>query len=112
MVDGVQTGSPETDTTTRRTIHPDGSQDSRLHIIGIPTHAQMPDTTISPMPGTDPLMLQETDHKHQLRHPPLVVRHNIAGHAGEFPGQHADGDNKSFGVQILRYKTVVRGLCQ
>lgn len=46
---------------TRRTIRPDGSQDSRLHIIGIPTHAQMPDTTISPMPGTDPIMLQETD---------------------------------------------------
>ncbi|WP_455006076.1 FAD/NAD(P)-binding protein [Corynebacterium propinquum] len=62
VVDGVETGSPETDTTTRRTIHPDGVQDSRLHIIGIPTHAQMPDTTISPMPGTDPLMLQETDH--------------------------------------------------
>ena len=61
VVDGAQTGSPETDSNTRRTIHPDGSQDSRLHIIGIPTHAQMPDTTISPMPGTDPLMLQETD---------------------------------------------------
>lgn len=68
VVDGVQTGSPETDTTTRRTIHPDGSQDSRLHIIGIPTHAQMPDTTISPMPGTDPLMLQETDHTARSLH--------------------------------------------
>lgn len=68
VVDGVETGSPETDTTTRRTIHPDGSQDSRLHIIGIPTHAQMPDTTISPMPGTDPLMLQETDHTARSLH--------------------------------------------
>ena len=68
VVDGVQTGSPETDTTTRRTIHPDGVQDSRLHIIGIPTHAQMPDTTISPMPGTDPLMLQETDHTARSLH--------------------------------------------
>lgn len=60
-IDGVEQGSPETAYTTRRTIRPDGSQDSRLHIIGIPTHAQMPDTTISPMPGTDPIMLQETD---------------------------------------------------
>lgn len=68
VVDGVETGSPETDTTTRRTIHPDGSQDSRLHIIGIPTHAQIPDTTISPMPGTDPLMLQETDHTARSLH--------------------------------------------
>ncbi|CAM2782025.1 FAD/NAD(P)-binding domain-containing protein [Corynebacterium propinquum] len=68
VVDGVQTGSPETDTNTRRTIHPDGVQDSRLHIIGIPTHAQMPDTTISPMPGTDPLMLQETDHTARSLH--------------------------------------------
>ena len=39
----------------------DGSLDERLHIVGIPTYAQWPDTTISPMPGTDPLMLQETD---------------------------------------------------
>lgn len=68
VVDGVETGSPETDTNTRRTIHPDGVQDSRLHIIGIPTHAQMPDTTISPMPGTDPLMLQETDHTARSLH--------------------------------------------
>lgn len=68
VVDGAQTGSPETDITTRRTIHPDGSQDSRLHIIGIPTHAQMPDATISPMPGTDPLMLQETDRTARSLH--------------------------------------------
>ncbi|MDK8505241.1 FAD/NAD(P)-binding protein [Corynebacterium accolens] len=58
---GQDTGSPETDGATRRTVHPDGSLDERLHIVGIPTYAQWPDTTISPMPGTDPLMLQETD---------------------------------------------------
>ncbi|MBM0262412.1 FAD/NAD(P)-binding protein [Corynebacterium macginleyi] len=58
---GQATGSPETDGATRRTVHPDGSLDERLHIVGIPTYAQWPDTTISPMPGTDPLMLQETD---------------------------------------------------
>ncbi|MBC3185029.1 FAD/NAD(P)-binding protein [Corynebacterium sp. zg-331] len=54
-------GSPETDATTRVLINPDGAPDPRVHLIGIPTHAQMPDTTISPIPGSDPLMLQETD---------------------------------------------------
>ena len=57
---GQATGSPET-TWNRRVVNPDGSEDPRLHIAGIPTYAQWPDTTISPMPGTDPLMLQETD---------------------------------------------------
>ena len=58
---GRPTGSPETDGATRRTVHPNGELDARLHIVGIPTYSQWPDTTISPMPGTDPLMLQETD---------------------------------------------------
>lgn len=61
--DGVEapSGSPEVDPTTRRLVHPDGQVDPRVHLIGIPTYAQLPDTTISPMPGTNPLMLQETD---------------------------------------------------
>ena len=54
-------GSPEVDPTTRLLIHPNGDMDKRVQLIGIPTYAQLPDTTISPMPGTDPLMLQETD---------------------------------------------------
>ncbi|QPK83603.1 FAD/NAD(P)-binding protein [Corynebacterium qintianiae] len=58
---GIATSAPETDSTTRRTVHPDGRVDARLHIAGIPTGAQWADTTISPMPGTDPLFLQETD---------------------------------------------------
>ena len=58
---GTPTGSPETDADTRRTVHPDGTLDPRLHIAGIPTGKQWADTTISPMPGTDPRMLQETD---------------------------------------------------
>lgn len=57
----VATGSPEVDPNTRLLVRPDGSLDPRLHVIGIPTWAQLPDTTISPMPGTDSLMLQETD---------------------------------------------------
>lgn len=58
---GVETAAPETDASTRRTVHPDGTLDARLHIVGIPTGKQWADTTISPMPGTNPLMLQETD---------------------------------------------------
>lgn len=57
---GQATGSPET-TWNRRVVNPGGTEDPRLHIVGIPTYSQWPDTTISPMPGTDPLMLQETD---------------------------------------------------
>ncbi|MHC2547353.1 FAD/NAD(P)-binding protein [Corynebacterium hesseae] len=57
---GQSTGSPET-TWNRRVVNPGGTEDPRLHIVGIPTYSQWPDTTISPMPGTDPLMLQETD---------------------------------------------------
>lgn len=70
----VPTGSPEVDPETRALVHPDGKQDPRLLLIGIPTRGQMPDTTISPMPGTDPLMLQETDK---------AARHALAVALGE-----------------------------
>ena len=62
-VDGTAapTGSPEVDPATRLLVHPNGNLDPRVHLIGIPTYAQLADTTISPMPGTNPLMLQETD---------------------------------------------------
>lgn len=55
------TGSPETDPATRLLVNPAGELDPRILLIGIPTGGQHPDTTISPMPGTDPLFLQETD---------------------------------------------------
>lgn len=54
-------GSPETDAATRLLVGQDGQLDPRVLLIGIPTGAQHPDTTISPMPGTNPLFLQETD---------------------------------------------------
>lgn len=57
----IETASPEVHPVTRAVINPDGTQDPRVHVIGIPTFAQMADTTISPLPGTDALMLQETD---------------------------------------------------
>lgn len=61
--DGSQAASAslEVDPATRRLVRPDGSLSPQLALIGIPTWDQLPDTTISPMPGTDPLMLQETD---------------------------------------------------
>ncbi|MEZ2122828.1 FAD/NAD(P)-binding protein [Corynebacterium sp. CCM 9203] len=61
LSDGTPTPSPEVDPVTQRIIGADGKPDPRVHLIGIPTHAQMPDTTISPMPGTDATMLQTTD---------------------------------------------------
>lgn len=60
------TGSPETDPHTRQLVHPDGSLDPRVALVGIPTYAQHLDTTISPMPGTDPLFLQEIDKAAQF----------------------------------------------
>ena len=55
------TRAPEVDMETCRVIHPDGTIDPRVHMLGIPLQEMRADTTISPMPGTDPLMLQETD---------------------------------------------------
>ncbi|MGP6174476.1 FAD/NAD(P)-binding protein [Corynebacterium sp. A21] len=65
----IATGSPEVDPDTRLLVRADQQPDKRLHLIGIPTYAQLPDTTISPMPGTNPLLLQETDK---------VARHALA----------------------------------
>ena len=56
----IASGSPEVDPETRLLVGRQGT-DPRVSLIGIPTWGQMADTTISPMPGTDPLMLQETD---------------------------------------------------
>lgn len=55
------TRAPEVDMETCRVIHPNGTTDPRVHMLGIPLQEMRADTTISPMPGTDPLMLQETD---------------------------------------------------
>lgn len=55
------TGTVETDPTTRRLVRPDGQLDPRIHLIGIPTHGQFGDTTIAPMPRTNPRFIQETD---------------------------------------------------
>ena len=58
---GPVTSSPEVDLASGRLVHPDGSLDARVHLLGIPLLDFRADMTISPMPHTDPLMLQETD---------------------------------------------------
>ena len=47
---------------SRRVLDADWQEDPRLHMVGIPAHAQYPDTTISPpLPGTDSWFIQEAD---------------------------------------------------
>jgi len=58
----IPTASVAQDPQTRRVLREDGEQDARLHMVGIPAHAQYPDTTISPpLPGTDSWFIQEAD---------------------------------------------------
>jgi hypothetical protein len=57
----VVSKAPEVDLATSRLVHVDGSVDPRIHMLGIPLQEVRADMTISPMPRTDPLMLQETD---------------------------------------------------
>ncbi|WP_053387461.1 FAD/NAD(P)-binding protein [Leucobacter japonicus] len=55
------TGAFDLDPATGRLRGADGALDSRVHIAGIPVDEALHDTIISPMPGTDPQMLRETD---------------------------------------------------
>lgn len=57
----VVSKAPEVDFATSRLVHVDGTVDPRVHMLGIPLQEVRADMTISPMPRTDPLMLQETD---------------------------------------------------
>ncbi len=59
--DGTATHAPEVDLATSRLIGASGEKDPRVHLVGIPLQDVRADMTISPMPRTDPLMLQETD---------------------------------------------------
>lgn len=70
----LATGSPEVDVSSGRMIRADQQLDPRLYLVGIPTYSQLPDTTISPIPGTDALLLQETDK---------AARHALATVFGE-----------------------------
>lgn len=55
------TASFDIDAATGRLITGDGSLDPAIHAAGIPVDEQLHGTIISPMPGTDPPMLRETD---------------------------------------------------
>ena len=56
-----RTGAFDLDPTTGRLRGADGALDPRVHVTGIPVDEALHDTIISPMPGTDPQMLRETD---------------------------------------------------
>ncbi|MFD5598980.1 FAD/NAD(P)-binding protein [Leucobacter sp. NPDC058333] len=55
------TGAFDVDPATGLLVHPGGERDTTVHVAGIPVDEQLHDTIISPMPGTDPPMLRETD---------------------------------------------------
>ncbi|WP_260433312.1 FAD/NAD(P)-binding protein [Corynebacterium bovis] len=59
--DGRPTRSPDVDLPSTRVIGADGTPDPRVHLVGIPLQELRAGTTVSPVPGTDPLMLRETD---------------------------------------------------
>ena len=59
--DGTASRAPEVELATSRLIQEDGQVDPRVHMVGIPLQDMRADMTISPMPRTDALMLQETD---------------------------------------------------
>lgn len=55
------TGAFDIDPATGLLIGADGSTDRSVHVAGIPVDEAVHGTIISPMPGTDPPMLRETD---------------------------------------------------
>lgn len=57
----VATRGFDVDQATGLLVGADGTLDPTIHIAGIPVDDALHDTVISPMPGTDPPMLRETD---------------------------------------------------
>lgn len=57
----VSTGGFDVDPSSGRLVRADGTLDPAVHVAGIPADQTLHDTVISPMPGTDPPMLRETD---------------------------------------------------
>ena len=55
------TGGIDIDPATGRLVGAGGALDPAVHVAGIPVDETLHDTVISPMPGTDPTMLRETD---------------------------------------------------
>ncbi|WP_427869774.1 FAD/NAD(P)-binding protein [Leucobacter luti] len=61
----------------------DGSLDPAVHVAGIPVDDALHDTIISPMPGTDPPMLRETDRVALSALRVACASVEAAGEAGE-----------------------------
>lgn len=57
----VATAGIDIDSATGRLIGTGGERDPAIHVSGIPVDDTLLGTVISPMPGTDPPMLRETD---------------------------------------------------
>ncbi|GAA2181321.1 FAD/NAD(P)-binding protein [Leucobacter tardus] len=57
----IPTGGFAIDPETGLLIGADGDRDAAIHVAGIPIDEQLHGMIISPMPGTDPPMLRETD---------------------------------------------------
>ena len=55
------TGGIDIDPATGLLVRADGTLDPAVHAAGIPVDEVVHDTIISPMPGTNPTMLRETD---------------------------------------------------
>jgi len=55
------TGGIDIDPATGLLVRGDGTLDPAVHVAGIPVDEVVHDTIISPMPGTNPTMLRETD---------------------------------------------------
>lgn len=55
------TGGIDVDPDTGLLVGSDGTLDTAIHVAGIPVDEVVHDTIISPMPGTNPTMLRETD---------------------------------------------------
>lgn len=58
---GSPTAAIDVEVSTGRVFHRDGTVDEAFHVAGIPLNTLIGFTTISPVPGTDAPMLQETD---------------------------------------------------
>lgn len=79
---GTETvGGFDLDPATGLVVHADGTRDESLHVAGIPADQTLHDTVISPMPGTDPPMLRETD---RVTHSALTIA--LRASAAKFEG--------------------------
>lgn len=91
--DGRPTRSPDVDLPSTRVIGADGTPDPRVHLVGIPLQELRAGTTVSPVPGTDPLMLRETDAAAGS-----ALRAALGAHPGAEPGVAGDGGRADGGA--------------